>query len=153
MVLVPAYNDPNDEVAISILQDLYPDKEVVGIDVRNLYFGGGMVHCVTQQHPKDLSTSTSAIEPNDFKAKLFQNTPNPFKNKTTIEFTLDKPADVELILTDTKGVVVQTLLNTSLPKGPHQYTFNLNKLATGSYTYSLIVNNKKVQSKQLVIQR
>lgn len=50
-VLVPFYNDPNDIVAKNILQALYPDKTVVGIDVRNLYKEGGMVHCVTQQQP------------------------------------------------------------------------------------------------------
>ncbi|MCC6725102.1 MAG: agmatine deiminase family protein [Saprospiraceae bacterium] len=51
-VLVPKYNDPKDAVAISILQSLYPGKTVVGIDVRNLYENGGMVHCVTQQQPE-----------------------------------------------------------------------------------------------------
>lgn len=48
-VLMPTYNDPNDSVALGILQALYPSKTVVGIDVRNLYREGGMVHCVTQQ--------------------------------------------------------------------------------------------------------
>jgi len=51
VVLVPTYNDPKDEDAIAILEDLYPNREVVGIDVRNLYSGGGMIHCVTQQQP------------------------------------------------------------------------------------------------------
>lgn len=51
VVLVPEYKDPNDAVARSILQRLYPDRTVVGIDVRNLYRNGGMVHCVTQQQP------------------------------------------------------------------------------------------------------
>ncbi|WP_233590137.1 agmatine deiminase family protein [Flavobacterium microcysteis] len=50
-VLVPNYNDPNDAVANSIIQSLYPTRTVVGIDVRNLYENGGMVHCVTQQQP------------------------------------------------------------------------------------------------------
>ncbi len=50
-VLVPNYNDPNDAVANSQIQALYPTKTVVGIDVRNLYENGGMVHCVTQQQP------------------------------------------------------------------------------------------------------
>lgn len=50
-VLVPKYNDPNDDVALDIIQLLYPTKTVVGIDVRNLYENGGMVHCVTQQQP------------------------------------------------------------------------------------------------------
>ena len=50
-VLVPVYNDPNDAVAINILKTVYPAKSVVGIDCRNLYEQGGMVHCVTQQQP------------------------------------------------------------------------------------------------------
>ena len=54
VVLVPNYNDENDHVANSILQELYPDKEIIGIDVRNLYVDGGMIHCVTQQQPIDL---------------------------------------------------------------------------------------------------
>jgi agmatine deiminase len=48
---MPFYNDPNDNIAKNILQNLYPDRVVVGIDVRNLYENGGMVHCVTQQQP------------------------------------------------------------------------------------------------------
>lgn len=51
-VLVPNYLDPNDTKANAIVQTLYPDRKVVGIDVRNLYENGGMVHCVTQQQPK-----------------------------------------------------------------------------------------------------
>lgn len=51
-VLVPFYNDPNDLVAKNILQGLFPGRTVVGIDVRNLYENGGMVHCVTQQQPQ-----------------------------------------------------------------------------------------------------
>jgi agmatine deiminase len=52
VVLVPTYNDPNDAVALGIVQQLYPDSAVIGIDVRNLYRWGGMVHCVTQQQPR-----------------------------------------------------------------------------------------------------
>ena len=51
-VLVPNYNDPKDVIANQIIQNLYPAKTVVGIDVRNLYANGGMIHCVTQQQPQ-----------------------------------------------------------------------------------------------------
>jgi agmatine deiminase len=50
-ILVPNYNDPNDVTANGIIQTLYPTRTVVGIDVRNLYENGGMIHCVTQQQP------------------------------------------------------------------------------------------------------
>ncbi|WP_245723850.1 agmatine deiminase family protein [Pedobacter steynii] len=52
VVLVPNYNDPNDAVANGIIQQLYPGRQVIGIDCRNLFANGGMVHCVTQQQPK-----------------------------------------------------------------------------------------------------
>ena len=51
VVLVPNYNDKNDKIANQILQELYTDKEIISIDVRNLYADGGMIHCVTQQQP------------------------------------------------------------------------------------------------------
>lgn len=54
VVLMPEYKDRNDAVAKAILQRLYPNRTVVGIDVRNLYRNGGMVHCVTQQQPAAL---------------------------------------------------------------------------------------------------
>lgn len=52
VVIVPAFNDPNDAVAAATLQDVYPDRRVVSIDMVELYKDGGMVHCVTQQQPK-----------------------------------------------------------------------------------------------------
>jgi len=52
VVLLPAYLDENDARAIQIMSELYPDKEIVPIDVRALYQYGGMLHCVTQQQPK-----------------------------------------------------------------------------------------------------
>lgn len=51
VVLVPNYNDENDSVANAMIQKLYPNRKVIGIDVRNLYENGGMIHCVTQQQP------------------------------------------------------------------------------------------------------
>lgn len=52
VVLVPTYADANDSVALAKIQALYPGRTAVGIDSRNLYMNGGMVHCVTQQQPE-----------------------------------------------------------------------------------------------------
>ena len=49
VVLVPTYADANDAVALALIQQIYEHRTVVGIDCRNLYRDGGMVHCVTQQ--------------------------------------------------------------------------------------------------------
>ena len=51
VVLVPIYGDVNDQVAMDIIAEIYPTREVVGINCLNLALFGGMVHCVTQQQP------------------------------------------------------------------------------------------------------
>jgi agmatine deiminase len=51
LVLVPVFNDPNDRVALNILSDLFPDREVVGIYSGDLIWGFGAMHCMTQQQP------------------------------------------------------------------------------------------------------
>jgi len=50
-VLFPTYGDPNDEVALSTLQKFFPNRRVVGIDCRELIWGLGAFHCLTQQQP------------------------------------------------------------------------------------------------------
>ena len=50
-VLVPTFADPADEIALSILQKLFPDRRVIGIDCRELIWGLGTFHCLTQQQP------------------------------------------------------------------------------------------------------
>jgi agmatine deiminase len=50
-VLVPTYRHHNDARAISTLQDLFPDRRVVGIDCTELAWGLGAIHCLTQQQP------------------------------------------------------------------------------------------------------
>jgi agmatine deiminase len=50
-MLVPIFADPNDEAALSILRDCFPDRRVIGIDCRELIWGLGTFHCLTQQQP------------------------------------------------------------------------------------------------------
>ncbi|MCA8991186.1 MAG: agmatine deiminase family protein [Planctomycetaceae bacterium] len=50
-VLVPVYRHQNDARALGILQDLFPERVVVGIDCTQLVWGLGAIHCVTQQQP------------------------------------------------------------------------------------------------------
>lgn len=51
VVLLPFYNCPADAQAQRILQDLFPSREVVGIDCTELVWGLGAFHCLTQQVP------------------------------------------------------------------------------------------------------
>ncbi|CAN5399637.1 agmatine deiminase family protein [soil metagenome] len=50
-VLLPTFADPNDEEAIDLLQFAFPGRRVVPIDSRELIWGLGAFHCLTQQQP------------------------------------------------------------------------------------------------------
>jgi agmatine deiminase len=51
-VLAPTFADPADEIALSILQQSFPDRRVIGLDCRELIWGLGTFHCLTQQQPR-----------------------------------------------------------------------------------------------------
>jgi len=51
-VLVPTYQLPQDEDAIKIIQSIFPDKKVVGVNCRPLIEQHGSLHCISMQYPK-----------------------------------------------------------------------------------------------------
>jgi hypothetical protein len=50
--------------------------------------------------------------------------PNPFNPRTVIRFTLPAPAQVRLAIYRADGRLVRTLMEESLPQGPHQWTWD-----------------------------
>lgn len=50
-VFVPVFHQPTDGEALSVLGDLFPDRDVMGIDCRALVSQYGALHCITQQIP------------------------------------------------------------------------------------------------------
>lgn len=50
-VLVPTFADPADETALAILRGCFPSRRLIGIDCRELIWGLGTFHCLTQQQP------------------------------------------------------------------------------------------------------
>jgi agmatine deiminase len=51
LVLVPTFHDKNDRVALNILSEVFPDRDVIGIHCVDLVWGLGTLHCMTQQQP------------------------------------------------------------------------------------------------------
>ena len=50
-LLVPTFADSADEIALSVLRECFPDRRLIGIDCRELIWGLGTFHCLTQQQP------------------------------------------------------------------------------------------------------
>ena len=50
-IALPIFGDPNDEKAVKLLQELYPDRVIETVYAREILLGGGNIHCITQQVP------------------------------------------------------------------------------------------------------
>lgn len=56
-VIVPQYGDVNDQLAVDTLQQIYDEVwgegvyKCVGVQSEQVVFGGGNIHCITQQEP------------------------------------------------------------------------------------------------------
>ena len=50
-IILPQYGDENDALAVQQVQAMFPERRVVGVQTREVAFGGGNIHCITQQQP------------------------------------------------------------------------------------------------------
>lgn len=90
------------------------------------------------------TTGLAALEPETGgQFKLKQNFPNPFKDKTTIPFTLTNPSDATIILFDLMGRKTGEIKMNSLSAGEHEMEIDFKYLgiAPANYIYQLEVKN------------
>lgn len=48
-VLMPTFNDKNDYVALGIMTELFPNRDVIGINAVDLVWGLGTLHCLSHE--------------------------------------------------------------------------------------------------------
>ncbi|MDQ7798972.1 MAG: T9SS type A sorting domain-containing protein [Candidatus Edwardsbacteria bacterium] len=89
--------------------------------------------------------------------KLFMNIfPNPSKGRTEVEFSLAKPAFVELAVYNMLGQRVRTLVNSYKNAGRHKISWNGrdnvgNEVSSGVYFYRLKAGEHNAAKKMMVI--
>jgi hypothetical protein len=145
VVLVPTYNEPNETIALNILATFHAESEVIGIDVRNIYAYGGMVHCLTQQQP----AYAQPLHRSDLikVEKLPKVYPNPFSNQITIELSED--------LHEGLSVVVYTLLGESVLQKNFKASTNypiidVSSLNVGLYVLKIVQSGNVVYHTKVV---
>lgn len=102
-------------------------------------------------NPPDPTSTEDQETPGPF-ATLAQNYPNPFNPETNISFELAEASFVSLRVFDLQGRLVDTLVNKTLPAGPHAVSFDAQHLASGTYLYRL-ESPGGVQTKKMVLLR
>lgn len=85
------------------------------------------------------------------KFELKQNYPNPFNPVTNIEFSIAKTNKVNLIVYNSIGQVVSTLVNQELKPGIYKYDFNATGLPSGSYYYRLTAGDFVQTNKMILV--
>jgi hypothetical protein len=87
---------------------------------------------------------------NPNKAKLFQNTPNPYSDKTIIKCTVPntvKSAGINIY--DLNGTQIKTI--PIIERGNVSITVQSSELKAGMYLYSLITDNVLIDTKNMVL--
>jgi agmatine deiminase len=63
IVVMPAFDDPQDIPARETLQAMFPDRRTIVVPAREIVLGGGGIHCVTQQEPQGTSRRVTTAGP------------------------------------------------------------------------------------------
>lgn len=80
---------------------------------------------------------------------LYQNTPNPFKEQTTIRFSLaDDVTSAAICIFDMSGKMLKKL---PVSSGETSVSVNGWELGEGLYLYSLVVNGQEIDTKKMII--
>ncbi len=53
VVVMPTFDVRTDRVAAATLKKLFPKRRIVGVPAREILLGGGGIHCITQQVPRE----------------------------------------------------------------------------------------------------
>lgn len=101
----------------------------------------GCVSSSSQEVDIDLVSGLAETRANSDAIKVF---PNPFQNKATIQYSLDRDASVKIEAIDAKGILVAVLIDNKQSKGSHQVTFNPASYhsTSGMYLIRFVVNGK-----------
>lgn len=81
---------------------------------------------------------------------LCQNVPNPFNKTTVISYTVTENSNVKIVVFNSLGEIVSTLVDYKMNRGEYKFTFDANNLPGGIYYYRLSTSKGTIY-KQMII--
>lgn len=83
--------------------------------------------------------------------RLYQNTPNPFKEQTIIRFSLaDGVQDASICIFDMTGKTIRKL---PVSSGMNSVSIGGYELGEGMFLYSLVVNGQEIDTKRMIVSK
>jgi hypothetical protein len=144
--------------AYRIIQGDFDNDDDVDLAVTKGIFGYGSVSILLNQ--LNITNVDDNIHDNIVidKLELYQNYPNPFNPTTSIQYAVSSLPDgkagrqfVSLKVYDILGNEVATLVNEEMKAGNYQVEFDGKNLSSGIYFCSLIVGNRSVSRKMILL--
>ena len=129
------------------------DQRYVGA----MWFHNDSAGWVVGGNTKILYTTTGGLtfvknETNDISGyKLFQNYPNPFNPNTNLKFYIPKSGSVRIVIFNSLGEEVGTLIDKKLSEGIHNLKFNGANFPSGVYFYKMITEDFVVTKSMILL--
>ena len=82
---------------------------------------------------------------------LSQNHPNPFKDKTIIKYCVAYETRVKLIVFNSEGEMIATLVDEEKKAGTYEVEFDSCELMKGTYCFILEAGEYRIEKKMLLI--
>ena len=126
--------------------------ELVPLLIRSLQEMNQKLEVLEGKAQSRSASATGIYETSDAasgKNILYQNTPNPFKEQTTIRFSLaDDARDAAICLFDMTGKMLKKL---PISSGESSVSINGWELGEGMFLYTLLVNGREIDTKRMII--
>ena len=136
-------NDDKD----SAITELKINNEQLKIDYANLQNQINELKAMIVSNQSAVNSQQSTVLSS---LSLQQNIPNPFTHSTTIGYTLpQKFISAQIIITDKKGNTLKAKNISGNGKG--SLDVQASTLASGAYQYSLIVDGRLIDTKQMIL--
>jgi hypothetical protein len=131
--------------AVQELSKMNDDKDSV-IQQQNIKIND-LQNQINELKTMIVSSSSSTIISS---ASLQQNIPNPFTHTTNIDYSLpQKFTSSQIVITDKNGSAIKAINISGSGKG--NVNVDASTLASGAYQYSLIVDGRLIDTKQMIL--
>ncbi len=112
--------------------------------------GHGFLHLMFENvsMQDSLLSSVQSQSASDIQVRAY---PNPFGSRTTIEYRVEHQSRVQVILYDSKGSKIRTLVNESQTSGLKRVNLEANDLPSGLYFYTIVVDEFRKMGKLSLI--